>query len=112
MSILSDFEADIRSQLFDPDGVEETITYKSGTESKEILAIAEIGNTNMPNASEKDHAYMDALFSVLKSDVPSPQSGDKIIHRGVTYDFYSIQEYSSGIYRLRFTYGLSAMPYM
>ncbi len=112
MSILSDFETDIQAELFDSDGVAEMVTYQplDGAE-KQVLAIAEIGNQKMPNASEKDRAYMDALFSILKSDIPEPQSGDKIIHRGVVYDFYSIQECSAGIYHLRFTYGLSAITY-
>ena len=65
----------------------------------------------MPNAEEKNHAYMDALFSVREADIPDPQSGDTILYRGKTYEFFAIQEYSLGIFHLRFIYGRSAVDF-
>jgi hypothetical protein len=113
MSLLADFEEDLQSQLFDAGGVAEKIIYKSaGGETKTVLAVIELGNQKMPNADEKNRAYMDALFSIRDSDLSNPRSGDKIIYNGDTYDFYTVQEHSSlGITILRFVRGRTGVTF-
>lgn len=113
MSVLSDIQEDLHNNLFDTEtgiGEEAVYRYGDGTE-KDIVVVADIGNTRMPDADRKDRAYLDALFTIKESDIPNPKSGDKIIYKGKSYDYYSIHNRTMGVITIRCVYGRTAVKF-
>lgn len=103
MSVLSDIESDYLKETFDSRyGLAEKATYiPVDGDEKEILVVADVGNTRLTDADRENRSYMDALFSIRVSDIPKPISGDVILYQGETYHFLAIHKESMGFYTLR-----------
>lgn len=113
MSVLSNIQEDLQSSLFDTEGgIGEEVVYRfrDGT-TKNIIAVADIGNTRLPDAERKNRTYLDALFTIKEGDIEKPKSGDKVIYHGKEYDFYSIHNRTMGMVTLRCVQGRSAVTY-
>lgn len=74
-----------------------------------ILAIPEIGEENNRNIHDINKTYKNAVFVIKSEDVPEPGVGDNVIYNDVEYTFADILEKQTGIYRLRFINGESAV---
>lgn len=103
MSVLSDVQKDYLKETFDTEyGMAEKATYRYVDKTeKEILVVADVGNTRLTDAERVNRSYEDALFSVRISDIEAPKSGDCIIYNGEKYNFHAIHKESMGFYILR-----------
>lgn len=113
MSVLSDIQEDLHNGFFDTEmGLGETAIYRfaSGAE-KEIIVVADVGNTRLPDADRKNRAYLDALFTFKTEDIPKPKSGDEIIYQGKSYDYYSIHNRTLGTTTVRCVQGRTAVKF-
>ena len=113
MSVLSDIQEDLHNGFFDTEmGLGENATYRfANGEEKEIIVVADVGNTRLPDEDRKNRAYLDALFTFKSEDIPKPRSGDKIIYHGKAYDYYSIHNQTMGTTTVRCVYGRTAVKF-
>lgn len=111
--MLSDIQEDLHSNLFDTEaglGEKAVYQYANGKE-KEIIVVADVGNTRLPDADRKNRAYLDALFTFKTDEIPRPRSGDKIIYQGKPYDYYSVHNRTMGMTTVRCVFGRTAVKF-
>jgi hypothetical protein len=92
MSLKDLLKNDLDTVFFDPDGLAEAAEY-NGTK---ILVIPQIGEGDAPETRRRM-----AFFRIKAADVPEPQLGDILLHKGVEWQLAGIAESSTLTHRIR-----------